>query len=677
MTLSRSWRFFLSQALWMLQSFFSLVFAMGGGLKWMVRSVRVLLFGILIFPAYSYHIFWYIVSPTVIRRVAYRASRVTKMRNLRMLLQEERAVEELLESTARRTPLAAVTSSARQSPSKKSGCDLRQTSLHNLDEISSLVCTQVNDADGSLLNAPVVPTPPATPLRRGHHIRFTDGLEESIDRDLKMGPCSWGDEGAAGVRSQVCHSPLNDTIDCVEELLGMHPSAHHHRPPSLLGSPAPHAACGSAVKSFGAQPKDNDEEGASKKKEAKGGLDAGESSTSSNSDDEEDPEDAVNLHNRAYLDVFLPVPLDSLMKTFHDGRAFRGGGEGGARRRKRFPIVVIVGGGAWIIGCNLWAALLARLFAAVGYLAFTPDYRNFPQATMEEMVLDVSDSIAWVVKNAERYNGDVSDITIVGQSAGAHLTMMSLLSQARVCSLRRARQQAPDGTCGGPSAVEASASLTVNDISVHMDELDSLGKASRAVYNRPRYNPREAIRRYVGLSGIYNVKGLAPYLHRRGLYKHVMYRLTGGKQHAAQYSIPFYFDSDRCGETGDPLPLDVFDFLPKSMDFLHGDQDQSAPLSESTELVSALRKFQAHAEELRGVGKEASGGDGVSIRMLVIPNASHTDPFVDEPLCGRACVIEHCQRQPAAPTEVEQLKLTVTSERRPFLLTLARHVCPF
>jgi hypothetical protein len=197
----------------------------------------------------------------------------------------------------------------------------------------------------------------------------------------------------------------------------------------------------------------------------------------------------------------------------------------------------------------------------------------------------------------------------------------------------------------------------------------------------------------------------------------------------AQYSIPYYFDEEKCAETGDPLPLDVFDFLPRSMDFLHGDCDQSAPLGESADLARSLRAFQAHAAGLLrdaassegtkegtqhhdgnsvpslspidSTGGNASGRTreergAVQVRLVKIPLASHTDPFVDELLCGKACVVEFCQRPASAVkpkrTQRQQddvseeegveeehlvLPLTVTAASRPILLRMARYVCPF
>ena len=48
------------------------------------------------------------------------------------------------------------------------------------------------------------------------------------------------------------------------------------------------------------------------------------------------------------------------------------------------------------------------------------------QGTVSDMMLDVSTAISWVLDNCEQYGGDPSNVTLVGQSAGAHLNMMCM-----------------------------------------------------------------------------------------------------------------------------------------------------------------------------------------------------------------------------------------------------------
>ncbi|KAG5509068.1 hypothetical protein JKF63_06076 [Porcisia hertigi] len=287
--------------------------------------------------------------------------------------------------------------------------------------------------------------------------------------------------------------------------------------------------------------------------------------------DKEDEEDRLNLHNRATVDIVLPTPLDALMKTLKYAC------QNTQLRRKRFPIIIDVSGAVWIIGSHLWSTMMARLFAARGYIVFCPDYRNFPQTTMEGMTLDISDAIAWVLNNAERYNGDLSNVTLIGQSAGAHLTMMSLLSQAQLSAYQYNAQQGIHQGVPPPSDV---------------------------AYNVPRYNPRESIHRYVGLSGMYNIEGLVDHFQARGLSKPVLYQIAGGKAQMARYSIHAYFDDRRGGDTGEVLPDNIFDFLPQRMFFMHGDADKCAPLGESSSLVGMLRAAQARYTLRRNVRNE-------------------------------------------------------------------------
>jgi prenylcysteine alpha-carboxyl methylesterase len=50
------------------------------------------------------------------------------------------------------------------------------------------------------------------------------------------------------------------------------------------------------------------------------------------------------------------------------------------------PVVIFVSGGAWTIGYKLWSALTARGLSKLGILTVVPDYRNFPQGDIEDMV---------------------------------------------------------------------------------------------------------------------------------------------------------------------------------------------------------------------------------------------------------------------------------------------------
>jgi len=64
---------------------------------------------------------------------------------------------------------------------------------------------------------------------------------------------------------------------------------------------------------------------------------------------------------------------------------------------------------------------VAKVLSSYGIITILPDYRNFPQGTIFDMVDDVDASLTWTFKNIEQYGGDRDQLYLMGQSAGAHL----------------------------------------------------------------------------------------------------------------------------------------------------------------------------------------------------------------------------------------------------------------
>lgn len=112
--------------------------------------------------------------------------------------------------------------------------------------------------------------------------------------------------------------------------------------------------------------------------------------------------------SRNLLDVYLPYTRRS---------------EGGEKtmRKPTGPVLIFLSGGAWIIGYKMWSCLLAREFARFGYIVVCPDYRNFPQGNIEDMIADATAAIAWTKAHIELFGGDPDQIILSGQSAGAHI----------------------------------------------------------------------------------------------------------------------------------------------------------------------------------------------------------------------------------------------------------------
>lgn len=87
----------------------------------------------------------------------------------------------------------------------------------------------------------------------------------------------------------------------------------------------------------------------------------------------------------------------------------------------KLPIVFYIHGGGFRILSKDSHWLFGLLFARRGYLVFNVGYRLAPKHPFPAAIEDVCRAYEWVVKNAERYGGDLSRIVVAGESAGANL----------------------------------------------------------------------------------------------------------------------------------------------------------------------------------------------------------------------------------------------------------------
>jgi len=137
--------------------------------------------------------------------------------------------------------------------------------------------------------------------------------------------------------------------------------------------------------------------------------------------------------HRNLLDIYLPST-----------RGFTGKltlASAQASSQPAVPVVVFFSGGAWIIGYKLWSALIARGFSACGYITIVPDYRNFPQGDMIAMTEDTRAVLLWVNASVRDYGGDSKNVTVCGQSAGAHIVMTTLLRLLDVVRINQQRSR--------------------------------------------------------------------------------------------------------------------------------------------------------------------------------------------------------------------------------------------
>lgn len=89
------------------------------------------------------------------------------------------------------------------------------------------------------------------------------------------------------------------------------------------------------------------------------------------------------------------------------------------------PGLIFIHGGGWKMkGKEFYTYWTAR-YARRGYVCATIEYRTSDEAPFPAAVLDAKCAVRWMRANAERLHVDPARIAVIGQSAGAHLALMT------------------------------------------------------------------------------------------------------------------------------------------------------------------------------------------------------------------------------------------------------------
>ena len=249
------------------------------------------------------------------------------------------------------------------------------------------------------------------------------------------------------------------------------------------------------------------------------------------------------------------IPYGPNARNFLDVyHAIEGDDSDGPTKR---PVIVYITGGAWIIGYKAWAAPLGEYLSKHGVILVSVDYRNFPQGTLKDMQHDVEAAIDWVWNNIERFGGDRSRIFLVGQSAGAQIVSSIILKRAT-----------------SPS----------------FDNVDRM--------------PIKSIKKFIGVSGPYDIVSLAPLMHKRGLYHSMLRAIMDNDLFAA---------SPMRVLTG--MTRAAIGRLPPVL-LLHGTSDATVPFSFSVDFFEILKKHS------------------VNVELELWPNVSHSEPIVEAVAAG-------------------------------------------
>ncbi len=88
------------------------------------------------------------------------------------------------------------------------------------------------------------------------------------------------------------------------------------------------------------------------------------------------------------------------------------------------PVILYVHGGGWSRGSKEQALFKPAVLAPAGNLFVSMNYRFRPQASLEEMAMDLAAATVWLRDHAAKYGGDPQRIFLMGHSAGAHLVSL-------------------------------------------------------------------------------------------------------------------------------------------------------------------------------------------------------------------------------------------------------------
>ncbi|MBI1293322.1 alpha/beta fold hydrolase [bacterium] len=203
------------------------------------------------------------------------------------------------------------------------------------------------------------------------------------------------------------------------------------------------------------------------------------------------------------------------------------------------PVLIFIHGGGWDSYNKLLFTPVAMKLLPHDLVVVIPNYTLYPDAGYAEMTDQVAAAVAWTVNNIADYGGDPDRIVLSGHSAGGHLAGLVAMDERWL----------------------AAYDLTL-----------------------------AALCRFIGLSGVYDVKAQMAFERAKESTAPVMTAVMGGEDNFTAASPVTYVTADR-----PPVHL------------IHGDADTTVPISISQEFATVL------------------AAAGIPNELIVYPGKGHTD----------------------------------------------------
>jgi acetyl esterase len=207
--------------------------------------------------------------------------------------------------------------------------------------------------------------------------------------------------------------------------------------------------------------------------------------------------------------VFKSVPSDATEQYgSHGQEVLKAAVYRPTRRSENLaPVLVYVHGGGFIAGARTDHAQDMKWFAERGWLVISVDY---PLSSEQRHLWDqasryIGCSLGWVARNSQRFGGDASRLTLIGESAGGNFVL-----NAAYMANQGALQSSCEGTIPHVSAV--SALYPVVDLAGIYENPDlALGSFSRrlATYYTGG-TPQQYPERYAAVSPSTHISATAP-----------------------------------------------------------------------------------------------------------------------------------------------------------------------
>ena len=315
------------------------------------------------------------------------------------------------------------------------------------------------------------------------------------------------------------------------------------------------------------------------------------------------------------------------------------------------PVLFFTGGGAWVVGHKAFCALIGRIFMNEGVIVVAPDYRQFPQVRVDDMLHDVDSAIQWTFDHCQEYGGDPNQIFIAGQSAGAHLTSTLVLEHAS-SEIKARRAGTGNGGSGSSSSVHSGSGNgkvfrrkpqglgSIEEEGSENPESRSTATTSAAAAAIQQQQQQQegsvggsrdlillpwkcsAVAGYVGISGPYQLVHLREHLFHRGIEQvSFLTHLIGGDKTSSwtdtQRDVALAKQSPairvRSGtfQNGESREFGTGTVLPPFV-LIHGESDNVVPTRSTKEFAKSLKSA------------------GIDVDVKYLKGASHTDPIIED-----------------------------------------------